>query len=235
MSHAGRVGKGFLGPGTESLQQLAMKVGRQSKLGMDGRAAALGSQGIMHIGVATGAHSNGHILLSLLGQNVGQRRSQQYLMATFRDGRQVGLQNRYGLVGIVFGKDHVVGSQSVDAGVAAGDQAGGVGAGNGGENRMVPGEGHSLAGPASQIRHELGDYLGWLQPIENHDQDLRHTAPVQIFEVERPSTSSGRTEKSTAPSPLMGEGWDEGDTPHLTPLPQGERKPKPGRYLEPGG
>ena len=30
-----------------------------------------------------------------------------------------------------------------------------------------------------------------------------------------------------APSPLMGEGWDEGDTPHLTPLPQGERKLKP--------
>ena len=30
-----------------------------------------------------------------------------------------------------------------------------------------------------------------------------------------------------APSPLMGEGWDEGDTPHLNPLPQGERKPTP--------
>ena len=27
----------------------------------------------------------------------------------------------------------------------------------------------------------------------------------------------------------MGEGWDEGDTPHLTPLPQGERMPSPGR------
>ncbi len=26
------------------------------------------------------------------------------------------------------------------------------------------------------------------------------------------------------PSPWMGEGWDEGDTPHLNPLPQGERK-----------
>ena len=37
-----------------------------------------------------------------------------------------------------------------------------------------------------------------------------------------------------APSPLMGEGWDEGDTPHLTPLPQGERKPKMGRHLELG-
>jgi len=23
----------------------------------------------------------------------------------------------------------------------------------------------------------------------------------------------------------MGEGWDEGDTPHLNPLPQGERRP----------
>ncbi len=27
-----------------------------------------------------------------------------------------------------------------------------------------------------------------------------------------------------APSPLVGEGWDEGDTPHLNPLPQGEKK-----------
>jgi len=25
----------------------------------------------------------------------------------------------------------------------------------------------------------------------------------------------------------MGEDWDEGDNPHLTPLPQGERKSKP--------
>ena len=36
-------------------------------------------------------------------------------------------------------------------------------------------------------------------------------------------------ERSRAPSPLMGEGWDEGDTPHLNPLPQGERMPSPGR------
>ena len=36
-------------------------------------------------------------------------------------------------------------------------------------------------------------------------------------------------ERCIAPSPLMGEGWDEGDTPHLNPLPQGERMPSPGR------
>ena len=32
-------------------------------------------------------------------------------------------------------------------------------------------------------------------------------------------------ERDRTPSPLMGEGWDEGDTPHLSPLPQGERMP----------
>ena len=189
MNHTRRVGKGFLRPGTEPLHQLAMEVGRQSKLGVDCRAAALGSQGIMHIGIAAGTHSNGHILPSLLGQNVGQRRSQQYPNATFRDGRQVGLQDPYGLVGFVFGKDHSVGGQPVDAGVAAGDQAGSIRAGNGGEDRMVPGEGHSIASPVSQIRHELGNNLSWLQPIENHDEDRRHTTPVLIFEIDTARSS----------------------------------------------
>ena len=32
-------------------------------------------------------------------------------------------------------------------------------------------------------------------------------------------------ERDRAPSPIKGEGWDEGDTPHLSPLPQGERMP----------
>ena len=31
--------------------------------------------------------------------------------------------------------------------------------------------------------------------------------------------------RGETPSPSMGEGWDEGDTPHLTPLPLWERMP----------
>jgi hypothetical protein len=35
---------------------------------------------------------------------------------------------------------------------------------------------------------------------------------------------------------LMGEGWDEGDTPHLNPLPLWERMPNPKAvcHTEPG-
>ncbi len=32
-------------------------------------------------------------------------------------------------------------------------------------------------------------------------------------------------ERNRAPSPLMGEGWDEGETHHRHPLPQGRRMP----------
>ncbi len=32
-------------------------------------------------------------------------------------------------------------------------------------------------------------------------------------------------ESDNNPFSSMGEGWDEGDTPHLSPLPQGEKMP----------
>ena len=51
------------------------------------------------------------------------------------------------------------------------------------------------------------------------------TLPIVRMGRERKDTRLRR--RIAAPSPLMGEGWDEGDTPHITPLPQGERMPKP--------
>jgi hypothetical protein len=57
------------------------------------------------------------------------------------------------------------------------------------------------------------------------------TLPIVRMGRERKDTRLRR--RIAAPSPLMGEGWDEAETPHLNPLTQGERIPNFGRSHHP--
>ena len=81
--------------------------------------------------------------------------------------RQCWLQSVDGAVGVELGDDQRVGSQAVGAGVVAGDDAGDVGAGDGGKDGVVVAAGDALGGETRQVGHEPRGDLGGLQAVEN--------------------------------------------------------------------
>ena len=70
-------------------------------------------------------------------------------------------------MGVELGDDQRVGSQAVGAGVVTGDDAGDVGAGDGGKDGVVVAAADALGGEAGKVGHQFRRDLGRLQAVEN--------------------------------------------------------------------
>ena len=151
VGHLGRGRPPAVGPRAESVGYLGVQRAGQAEVGVNGCAAAclrvgvlcvgvlcvgVLCVGILQVGVAGGAGAHGNVFLSMPVENVSQGGFQQHRMPG-GDFRECRLQCADGVMRIEFRDDQHIRRQPVSAGMVASDDAGDVGASDGGKDRVV--------------------------------------------------------------------------------------------------
>ena len=172
--HPARVGLRLPGPRSEPLDDLVVERPGQAEVGMDGRPAGPLGVRVMDVGVAGRAAHDGHVLPTMLRDDVGKCGNEQHAAQGRLYLGEYRLKGRKGPFRVEVPEDDRVGREAVHSWVAPGRHRRGVRACDGWEDGVVVGEGHPLRGEGGQVRHELCGHLRGLQPIEDHDENRTH-------------------------------------------------------------
>ena len=136
-----------------------MQTAGQAEIRVDrGPAQGLGPR-IVNVRVARSADAHGHVFFPVVVQYVRQRRYQQNVSRPLGHSGKLRLQGLHGVVRVVVADDDGVAGQSVRAGVAARDEAGGVDPGYGGKHRMISGKGDAPGSEGGEVWREVGPHL----------------------------------------------------------------------------
>ena len=142
-------GGGFaaVGPRAEAGDYFGVQRAGQAEVRVDGCAAARLGVGVLQVGVAGCSGAYGDVFAAMAVQDVAEGGFQQHGMVcgNFRERR---FQGADGAVRVKLRDDQHIPGQAVSAGVVAGDDAGDVGPGDGGEDGMMIDAGNALSGEA---------------------------------------------------------------------------------------